>query len=213
VRDAMKHRLVGVAVLIGIGVIMWPLVFDTSAVREISQSTQIPEPPRFERFDVAEPRRPDLGDQPDYEAQRRSQIEDVELDDEQVPDEDSDRQSDGGPGSDNRISDRDDRSLLPEMVAGSSRPSAAVVERDENGLPVMWAVQLGVFGVEENARSLAERARGIGYQVMLERTDSRNGAVYRVFAEPKLERDAAEKLKADMEAKLHIKGYVKRYYP
>ena len=47
--EAMKHRLVGAAVLVALGVIAWPVLFDTTPVREMSQRSQIPAEPALER--------------------------------------------------------------------------------------------------------------------------------------------------------------------
>ena len=46
--EAMKHRLVGAAVLVALGVIAWPVLFDTTPVREMSQRSQIPTEPALE---------------------------------------------------------------------------------------------------------------------------------------------------------------------
>jgi len=54
----MKHRLVGAAVLVALGVIAWPVIFDTTPVREISQRSELPAAPSPERFEVPEPQRP-----------------------------------------------------------------------------------------------------------------------------------------------------------
>ena len=63
--EAMKHRLVGAAVLVALGVIAWPVLFDTTPVREISQRSQIPSEPALERFSVEEPQPPQLPPAPD----------------------------------------------------------------------------------------------------------------------------------------------------
>ena len=48
----MKHRLVGTAVLVALGIIIWPVLFDTTPVREISQRSKIPDAPPVERLSL-----------------------------------------------------------------------------------------------------------------------------------------------------------------
>ena len=46
--------------LVALGVIAWPVLFDTTPVREMSQRSQIPTEPALERFSVDEPQPPQL---------------------------------------------------------------------------------------------------------------------------------------------------------
>ena len=187
-REAMKHRLVGAAVLIAGAVILWPLVFDTSVVRSISERSEIPDKPAFERFDVAEPTPPENIPNNDYEQRRQQQVADAQ-------------------------SGRADRHLLPETARNAAAPSDHVADQDEHGLPVLWAVQLGLFNQAENAHQLQESARAAGFHVVLQKTTTVDGDVYRVFSEPKLERAASEQLRDQLNAALQLDTFVTRYYP
>lgn len=189
-REAVKHRLVGAAVLVAIGIIVWPVIFDTSVVREISQRSEIPPAPEMERFDIVEPERPAMEPTPEYDELRRALPETAPA---PAASEPPPTEAEG----------RRDAPAVPENVA---RP-------DEQGLPVLWAVQLGVFSVPENAQSLKERAEKAGYHAVLQTVGGRGAKQYRVFVEPKLDRGAAEAMRKDLNAKLGIEGFVTRYYP
>jgi DedD protein len=190
VREAVKHRLIGAAVLVALGVIVWPVIFDTSAVREISQRSEIPPAPELERFDIVEPERPGMEPTPQYDELRRALPETAPTpaEPEQPPPE---------------AERRPDERRVAETVA---RP-------DEQGLPVLWAVQLGVFSVIENAQELKKRAENAGYHAILQTVGGRGSKQYRVYVEPKLERGSADALRREVNAKLGVEGFVTRYYP
>ena len=53
-KQGMKQRLVGAVVLIALGIVIWPIVFDPSVVRRFSEESKIPPAPRFDEFSVPE---------------------------------------------------------------------------------------------------------------------------------------------------------------
>ena len=184
--EAMKHRLVGAAVLVALGVIAWPVLFDTTPVREISQRSQIPSEPALERFSVDEPQPPQLPPAPDSAAQRAAQ------------------ETQTGPEREKEAA---------ELAPGDDKPVASAVKEPASGLPVQWAVQLGVFSQVENAQDLKRRAEAAGFHVILQSVPSDKGTQHRVYVNPKLDRAEAQALAAQVEKKLAVKGYVTRYYP
>jgi DedD protein len=185
VTEAMKHRLVGTAVLVALGVIAWPVIFDTSPVREISQRSQIPRQPPLERFSIEEPVPPALPPAPDSAAQRAAQTSQTEAQREEEA-----------------------ARLAPAEAKPVSRAAT-----DASGLPVQWAVQLGVFGQLQNAQDIKRRAEQAGFHAILQSVRGADGVQYRVYVDPKLDRAAAVARAAEVERKLAVKGYVTRYYP
>lgn len=189
----MKHRLVGAAVLVGLGIIAWPVVFDTTPVREISQRSQIPAPPLMAPFEVAEPGPVALPPEPDSELARES-IPDVPAEEPSAP------------------------VVAPAAAAPEAKPAAAAPEvpapvTDSRGLPEQWALQLGVFSTRANALELRERAEKAGFHALVQPVGKGSGVRYRVYVAPKLDRAAVTRLAPDVQRKLGIKGYVTRYYP
>ena len=170
----MKHRLVGTAVLVALGIIIWPVLFDTTPVREISQRSKIPEAPPVERFAISEPEAPQLPPQPDYSAERAASAE------------------------------------AGETSVMDTAASAVPLQPAE---PVQWAVQLGVFGKLENAQDIKRRAEKSGYHAILQTVRDGSAIQYRVYVDPKLDKQAAQKLATEIAKNLGVKGYVTRYYP
>ncbi len=211
--EAMKHRLVGAAVLIALGVIAWPVVFDSSPVREISQRSQIPPQPASERFTVAEPARPQLPPEPDWAAQRDSAA---------TGQPDPTAQTLPGLPPPAAAKPATAPAVGPEPARGAepaARPPARELPRvkgvatDASGLPQQWAVQLGVFSQLVNAREIQQRANAAGFHAILQSSGPAGAQQHRVYVNPKLDRADADAIAAEVQRKLGVKGYVTRYYP
>lgn len=202
----MKHRLVGTAVLVALGIIIWPVLFDTSPVREISQRSKIPVAPPVERFAISEPEAPQLPPQPDYSAERAASAEAGES-----PVMDS---ADGAAPvqpAEPVVQPLEPESRSAEPGRQDSGPAPALLDRHD--LPVQWAVQLGVFAKLENAQEIKRRAEKSGYHAILQTVRDAGAIQHRVYVDPKLDKQAAQKLATEIEKNLGVKGYVTRYYP
>ncbi len=196
----MKHRLVGAAVLVGLGIIAWPVVFDTTPVREISQRSQIPDAPPEQPFAIAEPERVQLPPEPDSVA-LREQLPELPSPESAAPENPNDAPASAHPAA------------KGGMASAVTREPVPPVRTDAAGLPEQWAVQLGVFSDRENAMELRSRAEKAGYHALVQTVGSGQARKYRVYAEPKLDRAAAQRAGVSVQQKLGIKGYVTRYYP
>ena len=183
-KETMKHRLVGAAVLVALGVIAWPIIFDTTPVREFSQRSEIPEEPHVDRFEVPEPSPVQVPAEPDSEAQRAAEP--------QPPTEPL---------------------AAAQPAPQPEAPPVPAPHGDEYGLPEQWALQLGVFGQLENALEVREKAEQAGYHAILQSVAANGTTQHRVYIEPKLDRSALDSLLPEVERKLGIKGYVTRYRP
>jgi DedD protein len=186
----MKHRLVGAAVIVALGIIAWPVIFDTTPVREISQRSEVPEGPEIERFTVAEPEPMALPPAPDSEALRAA------------------AETTGT----SPAAGVDPRPTVDAVETDDARPAPSA-RGDEHGLPEQWALQLGVFGDIANAREVHARADAAGFHAVLQSVPVDGEVRHRVYVEPKLDRAALEPVAREVERKLGIKGYVTRYYP
>jgi len=225
VREAMKHRLVGMAVLVALGIIAWPVIFDTTPMREINQRSQIPPAPATDRFSVDAPATVQLPPMPDNAAARAAAEPVPDLVPEVTP---APRPALGPPVPGSAASGAATAPAQPpalkppaQSAPQQTKPAAAqsgtepIAQpgRDQFGLPEQWAVQLGVFGKQENAQELKARAERAGYHAILQITTADGARQYRVYAEPKLNRLDAQRVAANIEKSLGVKGYVTRYYP
>jgi len=86
-------------------------------------------------------------------------------------------------------------------------PVAPVAERESVG----WAVQVGSFGREANAREQMQRLREAGYAAFIERAALDRNEVWRVKIGPEVQRDRAMQVRDDIQKKLNVSGIVIAY--
>jgi DedD protein len=71
-----------------------------------------------------------------------------------------------------------------------------------------WAVQVGVFGQQENADALRDRLRQGGFAAYVQRLDGDGGASWRVRVGPEAERANADRLKDSLKSRFQLDGLV-----
>lgn len=76
---------------------------------------------------------------------------------------------------------------------------------------VGFAVQLGAFGDPAEAEALRQRLRGAGFSAFTEQVDTDKGRLTRVSVGPALDRAEADRLKAQIQAKTGLDGFVRAH--
>lgn len=71
-----------------------------------------------------------------------------------------------------------------------------------------WAVQVGVFGQEDNATALRDRLRQGGLAAFVQRIEGNGGASWRVRVGPEAERANADRLKDTLKSRFQLDGLV-----
>jgi DedD protein len=71
-----------------------------------------------------------------------------------------------------------------------------------------WALQVGSFNEESNARVLRDRMRARGYAAYIDKQKSSSGMHYRVRIGPELDRSRIDKLREQVLKQEKIKGMV-----
>ena len=179
----MKQRLVGAVVLIALGIVIWPIVFDPSVVRRFSEESKIPPAPRFDEFAV-----------PESESESKSIV--VESAQAAV--------KDAPITSENRAA---------ESSARVKAAAQAGEKTDEFGLPVLWAVQVGAFENQANALDLQKKLEQAGYHVILRSMETENGWITRLFVDPKMEKASAERVRKRIQQEFGRESLVVSYAP
>lgn len=99
---------------------------------------------------------------------------------------------------------------VPSSVVGVTRdqkhdaPAATIASGQAGG----WAVQLGAFSTESDANLLRDRARQAGFATYTDTVNSDGKTLWRVRAGPQTERAAADRMRAQIKAKLKIDGII-----
>ncbi len=74
-----------------------------------------------------------------------------------------------------------------------------------------WAIQLGSFNSEANAKKLRDRLQKLGFQPFVERITVKTRSVFRVRVGPERERHQAEALRAKIRKQADLDGVLVRY--
>lgn len=100
------------------------------------------------------------------------------------------------------------KSVAPKQAAPAV--TAAPVSRlDDQHLPISWSIQLASMSNAANAQNLQDTLRAQGHKAYVRRAQG----MQRVFVGPFIERSAAEQVKAQINQKLRLNGFVVRFEP
>jgi cell division septation protein DedD len=92
-------------------------------------------------------------------------------------------------------------------AAASSKPAAPSPAAAGRG----YVVQLVAFRSQDEALTLRDKLRAAGFTAFSERVQVDSGTLYRVRVGPEADRDAADRLRAEVTAKLGLSGIVVAY--
>jgi DedD protein len=94
---------------------------------------------------------------------------------------------------------------LNPTISELAEPASADVSPARAG---GWAVQVGVFGQEENAQALRDRLRQGGFAAYVQRIDGEGAAGWRVRVGPEAERANADRLRDTLKSRFQLDGLV-----
>jgi len=100
-----------------------------------------------------------------------------------------------------------DRPPAPARVPPTAPAVSGTAQAPERET-VGWAVQVGSFGREANAREQVQRLREAGYAAFVERAALDRNEVWRVKVGPEVQRDRALQVRDDIQRKLNLSGIV-----
>ncbi|MGH8508101.1 MAG: SPOR domain-containing protein [Gammaproteobacteria bacterium] len=222
----LKQRLIGAATLIAAGVIFIPMLLDdTDAPTVIIKDLPLPQGPRdlydsqMPTLDEGKLLTPPVVDLPPA-------AEDAESLDAETANAGGGRESGAAPAAsvDPPKPKPKDTPVVAKTVEKSTgaspaparRPPDAVAEArpsaDKQRLGITaWAIQLGSFSSEENAKLLEQRLKKQGFKAFVEKLYMRPGTVFRVRVGPELDEGKAKLLQARLEKEISLKGILVRY--
>ncbi len=190
--DGLKQRLVGALVLLALGVLFVPVLFEPENRRQIDRTTQIPPPPRIEPVMV-------------QTAVRNETIETVKP---------AAQMYELLPETETELADDDQLSVTdtkPVISVPTKKPDRQVL--DARGVPKAWAVQVASFKTEERAAVLRDQLLDQEYPAFTRTLNTSKGRVTRVYVGPKINRDKALKLKAVLDKSLKVDTLVVTFSP
>lgn len=221
----LKQRLVGAAALAALAVVFLPMVFDDTGVSEDGSGGPWipPRPPELSG--------PQFAPLTEAEIKRGARLPSLPID--STPDDPGSTGDTGrpaqppatdttaptatppatsAPGTENRALDAP---AAPRPATGPARAETARARKDppagnEHG-GTTWAIQLGSFSSEANAKKLNDRLQKLGFQPFVEHITMKTRSVFRVRVGPEKERHQAEALRAKIRKQANLDGVLVRY--
>ncbi|WP_024328056.1 SPOR domain-containing protein [Thioalkalivibrio sp. AKL19] len=190
--NPIRFRLVGAVILIVLAVIFLPWLFDGAGYEYMSGiDDPVPATPSFAEPDIALP-----SERP---APRRDIAPDAPAAERDAPVAELHSLENGGAASNGAES------------GDAQAPQAPAPMRSmEPDQPVQagWAVQVGSFRGEDNAREQVSRLRDAGWPAFIDDSTADGRPIYRVKVGPLAQREEAVKLGERLEDELELSGIV-----
>ena len=198
--DGLKQRLIGALLLAGVAVIFVPGFFKEKNPYQVDTATRIPAQPVITPV-VMDPPRQVANTDPAPEPETMF-----------LPPSDQ-------PLSDPAELDAAEASASSSVASGtaasnSSPEAAAIPEASVTDLvPGAWVVQVASLGKEESARALRDKLQARGYKAYVRRAETASGQVSRVFIGPKLDKNAAQAIKDEIDPVFKVNALVLQFKP
>ena len=115
-----------------------------------------------------------------------------------------------------------DKPFFPPVSQTRVKPIATPIDKrkkevekkkkSEPAKPIQsWALQVGTFGKEGNAKTFRDKLRKAGHSAYVESSKSGGKTSYRVRIGPELEKKRLEKLKTRLKKEMKIDGFIVRH--
>jgi DedD protein len=215
----LKQRLVGAAALAALAVVFLPMVFDDTGSQDVSGGSWIPpRPPELSG--------PQFAPLTEAEIKRGARLPSLPID--STPD-DLGLTGDTGKSAKPPATDTTAPAAAPpatsapgaETRAPAARPATGPADAEtvrtrkeaptRNRVGTTWAIQLGSFRSEANAKKLRDRLQKLGFQPFVERITVKTQSVFRVRVGPERVRHQAEALRAKIRKQANLDGVLVRY--
>lgn len=197
-RESVKHRLIGAAVLTAIAVLFLPSFFKDRQQYQVDTNTHIPARPSITAVAFGEP----------------AQVDDIESapapDTMFLPEEGGQASVDAIPPAENPVISEN---IVSSKITSSSSPADSVSELSLNsqGLPDAWVIQVASLGSQEAANKLRDQLQADGHKAYVRAVA--NTAAYRVFIGPKQDKSDALAIKSQLDKRLKVNSLVLPFKP
>lgn len=181
--DGLKQRLIGAVILLGIGVLFIPALFEPANQRQIDLAPQVPAAPDIQPLVLQKPESNQNIGMPKSSAEMYRLIPSAQEDE---------------PDSDSRNAESvDDKPVV----------------LDEQGVPKAWVVQVSSYTSEQTAEAFLAKLRKAGYRAFSKTLETSKGRVTRVYVGPKIKKKLAKQLQRELDKKYGLQTLLVRFEP
>jgi DedD protein len=182
----LKNRLVGILVLLIIGMLLWPALFDQDISENVDTKSILPENENYiESFEINKTQ-DDLFNEPD--------IKDAE---ELISNDSLDAEK--------------ETAIKTVLRSKSKMSSMQSTPSNIEALPESWVIQVASFVEYNKALKLKDKLKMKGYNANLKRVNTSLGSRVRVFVGPELSKSKIKTLKNDIDKSFKVDSMITRF--
>lgn len=190
--DGLKQRVVGAVVLLALGVLFVPVLFEPEFSRELNRTTQVPPALGLTPLQVADPIKPKV-----EPAKAAADMYQLLEEAEPVP-----------------AKAKPIKVEEPVKAALVSKPTLAQRELlDTSGAPKAWVVQVASFNTQARAKVLRDELLAKSFPAFTRTLQTTKGRVTRVYVGPKILREKALAVKNELDKTLKINSLLVKFKP
>lgn len=202
-RESVKHRLIGAAVLAAVAVLFLPSFFKDRQQYQVDTGSHIPGRPSITAVDFNEPERPD-GIEPAPAPETMF-----------VPDENDTAPVAQIPPTEQVAEINEGETSVTTASSKTTSSVAPVPELPLNaqGLPDTWVIQVASLSVQEGANKLRDQLQAEGHKAYVRAVPTANATIYRVFIGPKQDKAQTLAIKSQLDKRLKVNSLVLPFKP
>lgn len=194
--DGLKQRIVGALVLLALGIIFLPVIFDRERIVPVDRKTHIPPEPAHEVFKL-----PQAPVAPRPKAKEISGPIDGRFDVAEKAAELADSSS---------VNEKSVNETTESSV--TSRNEIPAEKKTENfSLKSSWALQVASFETKKRAMEVLKQLEVKRYRGFVREVDTSQGSRTRLFVGPSVDKGTLEKAKQDIDASLKVESMIVRF--
>lgn len=208
-RESVKHRLIGAAVLAAIAVLFLPSFFKDRQQYQVDTNTHIPSRPSITAVDFNEPTQPD-GIEPAPSPENMFVPDEIE---EALTGQASPVTQATSSGQ--SVASVATVSSVPSTVSSVAtvEPSVPAMPLSAQGLPDAWVVQVASLSAQVAANKLRDQLQAEGHKAYVRSVPGANATIYRVFIGPKQDKAQALAIKSQLDKQLKVNSLVLPFKP
>ncbi|WP_039917696.1 SPOR domain-containing protein [Cellvibrio mixtus] len=209
-RESVKHRLIGAAVLAAIAVLFLPSFFKDRQQYQVNTESQIPGRPSITAVDFNEPAQPEgVESAPAPETMFVPDSGDAAVSELPVPPAESVEPLQGQ----KIVASSQAQASSVASVAGAKSDQVPQLPLNAQGLPDAWVIQVASLSAQEGANKLRDQLQAEGHKAYVRAVPSANGSIYRVFIGPKQDKAQALAIKSQLDKRLKVNSLVLPFKP
>lgn len=209
-RESVKHRLIGAAVLTAIAVLFLPSFFKDRQQYQVNTDSQIPGRPSITAVDFNEPAQPEgIESAPVPETMFVPESGDAPVNELPVPP----AETDDSQQAQNTAASTKVQASSAANTASAKSEQVPNLPLNAQGLPDAWVVQVASLSAQEGANKLRDQLQAEGHKAYVRAVPSANGNIYRVFIGPKQDKAQALAIKSQLDKRLKVNSLVLPFKP